>query len=106
VSVRDDGRGIRVERIREQALKRGIYTKEQIEGVEAKRLMSLIFEPGFSTQDAVDEHAGRGVGMDIIKANIQQLNGRLRVANHPSKSCEISLVLPAPEEQAQLSEAV
>lgn len=106
VSVRDDGRGISIEGVREQALKRGMYSKDELEAMQPNRLMSLIFEPGFSTKDSVDEHSGRGIGMDIVKAIIQDLKGRLRISNRPTRSCEISLLLPVTEVEATLSEAV
>ncbi len=93
VSVRDDGYGINVDKVRSCALARGMYSAEQLDSMQPNRIVSLIFEPGFSTQNEADEHSGRGVGMDIVKANIQQIQGRLRVANRPFKYCDISFLL-------------
>ena len=97
VSVHDDGRGIDPDVIQARALERGMYSREQLEGMQPNRIISLIFEPGFSTLEAADEHGGRGVGMDIVKANIQQIRGRIRVSNYPGKHCEISFLLPKAE---------
>ncbi|MBM97176.1 MAG: hypothetical protein CMI09_15165 [Oceanospirillaceae bacterium] len=96
VCVHDDGQGIDLDRVRERALERGMYSAEQLEAMQPNRIVSLIFEPGFSTLDTADEHGGRGVGMDIVKANIQQIRGRIRVSNRPGRHCEISFLLPHP----------
>jgi HPt (histidine-containing phosphotransfer) domain-containing protein len=105
ISVRDDGDGIRINTIRDKALKRGLYSKEELDSMDPKRLMGMIFEPGFSTYDSVDEHAGRGVGMDIIRSNVYQLKGGLRISNTPSRYCEISLVFPLSERNSKLAVA-
>ena len=94
VSVHDDGQGIDIEHLRARALERGMYSAEQLDGMQPNRIISMIFEPGFSTLSEADEHGGRGVGMDIVKANIQQIRGRIRVSNRPGKHCEISFLLP------------
>jgi two-component system, chemotaxis family, sensor kinase CheA len=106
VSVRDDGRGISIENVRKRALDRGMYTLDELDSMQPTRIMSLIFEPGFSTLEKADEHGGRGVGMDMVKASIQQLNGRIRVANRPSRYCEISFVIPGDAERQPVAEAV
>lgn len=107
VSVRDDGRGISIENVRKRALERGMYTLDELDSMQPTRIMSLIFEPGFSTLEKADEHGGRGVGMDMVKAAIQQLNGRIRVANRPSRYCEISFVISGDaEHRLPVAEAV
>ena len=106
VSVRDDGRGISIDKVRARAVERGMYSQDEIDSMQPTRIISLIFEPGFSTLDKADEHAGRGVGMDMVKSAIQQLNGRIRVANRPSRYCEISFVLPGAAGTYAVAEAV
>lgn len=103
VAVRDDGRGIDLEQIREKAIANGLYSSEELESLPTTRLMSLIFEAGFSTKNSADEHAGRGVGMDVVRANVNQLGGRIRISNRASRYCEISFLVPIdaamPDEQ-------
>jgi chemotaxis protein histidine kinase CheA len=106
VSVRDDGRGIQLETIRQRAIEKGLYSAEQLDSMQATRIMSLVFESGFSTLEEADEHGGRGIGMDVVKANIQQLHGRIRVANRPGQYCEISFLIPAQVEQYEVAVAV
>ena len=106
VSVRDDGRGIQLETIRQRAIEKGLYSAEQLDSMQATRIMSLVFDPGFSTLEEADEHGGRGIGMDVVKANIQQLHGRIRVANRPGQYCEISFLIPAQVEQYEVAVAV
>lgn len=94
VSVRDDGCGLDMEKIRRTAIARGLHTEQELEGFSRTQLMRLIFEPGFSTAEQTDEHAGRGVGMDLLRANVNRLKGRIRIANQPGKYCEISFLIP------------
>lgn len=106
VSVRDDGRGISIDKVRERAVQRGMYSQDDIDSMQPTRIISLIFEPGFSTSDKADEHSGRGVGMDMVKSAIQQLNGRIRIANRPSRYCDISFVIPGEADAYPVAEAV
>ncbi|MGB1090555.1 MAG: ATP-binding protein [Oceanobacter sp.] len=100
VSVKDDGQGIDPAAIKRRALEKGLYSEEILESMQPMRLISMIFEPGFSTHEGVSEHAGRGVGMDLVKACVQELSGRVRIANKPTKYCDISFSLPVSHEQA------
>lgn len=106
ISVRDDGQGINLDKVRDRALARGMYEADDLDSMNPTRIMSLIFEPGFSTLSQADEHGGRGVGMDMVKASIQQLNGRIRVSNKPYKFCEISFVIPGDTASYPVAEAV
>lgn len=94
ISVRDDGKGIDLSRVKEVALKNKLYTAEQLDKMDAPNLLGIIFEQGFSTRDETDEHAGRGVGMDVVKNSIQNLHGRIRVDNRFGHSCDISILIP------------
>ncbi|GGB91110.1 hypothetical protein GCM10011352_16440 [Marinobacterium zhoushanense] len=94
IGVRDDGRGIDLKRLRDRALAKGLYSEQEVETLPRTRLLSLIFEPGFSTEDSVHEHAGRGVGMDLVRAGVNRLKGRLRIANKARQACEISFLIP------------
>ena len=107
VSVRDDGQGLNLQRLREQAEAKGLYSREVLEGFSRTRVMGLVFEPGFSTATDVDEHAGRGIGMDLVRANVNKMKGRIRISNQPKRYCEISFLIPASQlEDSLVAEAV
>lgn len=92
--VRDDGRGIDLNAIREKALRNGLRTRDQLAGMDNNGLATLIFEPGFSTADTVDLRAGRGVGMDIVKEKVREMGGKLRLAYAPNRFSEFRISLP------------
>ncbi len=94
ISVRDDGHGLDLDAIREQAHSNGLYDQAELESFSRTRLMGLIFHPGFSTADNVDEHAGRGVGMDLVRSNVNKLKGRIRIGTQAKHHCEISFLIP------------
>src|SRR5204863_116006 len=77
IDVIDDGRGIDPERIRAVAVKRGLVGENDV--VDQQRAQELIFTPGFSTASAVSEISGRGVGLDVVKKNIQELKGTIDI---------------------------
>lgn len=92
IDVRDDGRGIDPERIRETAISRGLI--EQREQVDMARAIDLLFTPGFSTAAAVSEISGRGVGLDVVKKNIQELKGTIEVLSTPGAGSTFRISLP------------
>ncbi|MGB0723422.1 MAG: ATP-binding protein, partial [Gammaproteobacteria bacterium] len=94
ISVRDDGAGIQIGRIRRKALERGLRSPDELEAMNNRQVVSLIFEPGFSTADEVNEVAGRGVGMDIVRDEIARMGGRIRLAYAPDSFTEFTLIVP------------
>ncbi|MEO1573743.1 MAG: ATP-binding protein [Pseudomonadota bacterium] len=94
LTYRDDGRGLDVERIRDAAKRRGFLTPEQAAQMDERQLMSLIFRRGFSTSETVDENAGRGVGMDVIRHLIRELGGRVRMSTTAGHATEFTVILP------------
>ncbi|MGB0663728.1 MAG: type IV pili methyl-accepting chemotaxis transducer N-terminal domain-containing protein [Pontibacterium sp.] len=94
VGVRDDGRGLDLDQIRERAHKQGMYSAAELESFSSSKVMSLIFMPGFSTLDSADSHGGRGVGMDLVRSHVNDLKGRLRISSRATKHCEISFLIP------------
>ncbi len=94
IEIRDDGRGINIERIRAKALENGLLTKEQAQGVSDKELHDLMFEPGFSTAEKVTEISGRGVGLDVVKTNIEKLGGLVEVGSQVGRGTTFTLKLP------------
>lgn len=79
VTVKDDGAGIDIEKIKQKAIERGLITLEMAQEMIESELLDLIFLPGFSTAEIVTDVSGRGVGMDIVKNNIQKIGGSVEV---------------------------
>jgi chemotaxis protein histidine kinase CheA len=92
--VRDDGRGIDAEQLRARVLAQGRWDAEEVTSWEQERLMSLIYEPGFSTATDTTQDAGRGVGMDLVKETVEEMEGHLEMSTMPGQYCEFRIVLP------------
>ncbi len=92
VEIRDDGRGLDREAILSKALDRGLITT--IDGLSDDEVFSLIFHPGFSTAQTVSEVSGRGVGMDVVKTNIESLRGQVEVKSWPGQGSVVKMSLP------------
>lgn len=94
INVADDGRGIDIEKLKEKALQKGIVTQDQLERMSNDEIIELIFLPGFSTAEKVDDVAGRGVGMDVVKKNISELKGEIKVITEKDKGTSFLMVIP------------
>jgi two-component system chemotaxis sensor kinase CheA len=92
LDVTDDGRGIDPEIIRRVALQRGLIGEKDV--VDQSRAYELMFTPGFSTAAAVSEISGRGVGLDVVKKNIQELKGSIEVISRPGEGSTFRISLP------------
>ena len=92
IQVMDDGGGLNAERIHAKAVERGLVQADDKLG-EAD-IFNLIFEPGFSTAEAVSNLSGRGVGMDVVRRNIQALRGTVDVSSNPGQGCTFTIRLP------------
>lgn len=90
VVIRDDGRGMDREKVREKALRLGMAVGDP----EDPRFFDVIFQPGFSTKEAVSELSGRGVGMDVVKSALESLNGTIQVDSELGKGTAITLSIP------------
>jgi two-component system, chemotaxis family, sensor kinase CheA len=93
IEVLDDGRGLDIEAIRNTALRKGIHTEAELATMNAEQIQSLIFAPGFSTRTSVSEISGRGVGLDVVRANVERLKGTLQLESSPGKGCLFRLTL-------------
>ena len=92
---RDDGRGLDPQRIRAKAQAMKLATPEQLSEMDDSEVVLMIFEPGFSTAEKVDELAGRGVGLDLLRQRVlDDLGGEISVDSQPGRFCEFHLVLP------------
>lgn len=86
--VRDDGAGLSAPRVKRKLLELGWYSAEQLESFDDRQLVAHIFKPGFSTAAGVSLHAGRGIGLDVVQANVQKLGGRLTLGSTPGEYTE------------------
>ncbi|MGE5405223.1 MAG: ATP-binding protein, partial [Candidatus Saccharibacteria bacterium] len=93
ITVKDDGQGLNAERILQKAKERGLLHKPENEMTE-REICSLIMLPGFSTKDGVTEFSGRGVGMDVVVKNIEDIGGSVLLDSEPGQGTTISLKLP------------
>jgi len=92
--VSDDGRGMRAERIRAKAVEKGLISEEEANRLDERQSFSLILLPGFSTKTEITDVSGRGVGMDVVKTNIQKLNGSIEIRSEAGKGTLILISLP------------
>ncbi|MFN3450530.1 MAG: chemotaxis protein CheA [Sphingorhabdus sp.] len=92
ISVSDDGRGINRERVLGKAIERGIIARDA--KLTDEEIDNLVFAPGFSTAQTVSNISGRGVGMDVVKQNIQALGGRVTIISRPGFGSTFTLALP------------
>ena len=93
ITLSDDGGGISLDKIRDRVVQMGIPRSEVTKIPEAE-LLDFIFEPGFSTAQKVTELSGRGVGMDVVKTNLQEIRGDVRVATEPGQGTIFTLRVP------------
>ncbi|GHT10061.1 hypothetical protein FACS1894170_01600 [Planctomycetales bacterium] len=93
ITITDDGRGLNRDKIMSKAIERGLAGPE-IKDWPDDRIFRLVFEPGFSTADKVTDISGRGVGMDVVKRNIEKLNGRIDIASKPGQGSTFTLRIP------------
>ena len=94
IEIKDDGKGIDVQAVKGKAVENGILSNEDSEKLTDREAFNLIFEPGFSTAKQVTEVSGRGVGMDVVRTNIENLGGVIEVNSIKDKGTTITLKLP------------
>lgn len=94
VTITDDGKGINARAVSEKALKMGLITAEQLAEMREDELVDLIFLPGLSTAEKVTDVSGRGVGMDAVRAKIQDLKGTVHIQTEVDRGTTIAITLP------------
>ncbi len=94
IEITDDGKGIDGERIAEAAEEKGLISKDKVAVMSEKEKVHLIFLPGFSTAQEVTDVSGRGVGMDVVKTNLDKLGGVVDIDSRPGKGSTIRIKLP------------
>ncbi|WP_457571854.1 chemotaxis protein CheW [Desulfovulcanus sp.] len=94
IEVRDDGRGIDVQAVKQKAYEKGIIDEETLESLSHQDALQLIFAPGLSTAREISDVSGRGVGMDAVRAMVENVGGSVNISSEPGKGTTVSLSLP------------
>jgi len=94
IEITDDGAGLNVERIRKKAIERALITTEQAARMPEREIFNLIFLPGFSTAEKVTNVSGRGVGMDVVKTNVEKIGGTVEVQSSMGRGTTVRVKIP------------
>jgi two-component system chemotaxis sensor kinase CheA len=94
IEIRDDGAGLNQERIRKKAVERGIITADQAARMNDNEIFNLIFLPGFSTAEKVTNVSGRGVGMDVVRTNVERIGGMVDVQSTAGQGTTVRVKIP------------
>ncbi len=94
IQIDDDGKGLDTEMLKNKSLEKGIITEKEADSMSDKEAFGLIFKPGFSTAASVTNVSGRGVGMDVVKTNIEKLNGIIDIESEVGKGTSLKLKIP------------
>ncbi|MEL6440600.1 MAG: hybrid sensor histidine kinase/response regulator [Cyanobacteria bacterium J06621_8] len=94
IEVKDDGQGLNIAKIKQKALEKGLISPGEADAATPGQIFDLIFEPGFSTASKVSELSGRGVGMNIVRSQIETLKGKISVNSSYGKGCTFTMRLP------------
>lgn len=94
IVMSDDGAGLDTSQLRASAVRKGLLTEDQASAMDDATVMDLIFHPGFSTRTVVTELSGRGVGLDVVREHVQQLNGQVGVTSEPGVGTRFTLRVP------------
>ncbi len=94
IEVEDDGGGINYERVKQSAIERGLVSEETADRLTERDLREMLFHPGFSTAPVKTELAGRGVGLDVVRANLNALNGEIDIQSTNGKGTKFTLKVP------------
>lgn len=87
IEVSDDGKGLDLDQIKQTAVRRKLYSSDDLDGFSPGQLQDLVFVPGFSTRSFTTEISGRGVGLDIVRSQIERLKGNVQIESEPGKGC-------------------
>lgn len=93
IELVDDGCGLDLGKIKRTAVRRGLFSEAELERMSKEQIQSLIFEPGFSTRTTVTELSGRGVGLDVVRSNVERLKGSIQVTSTLGQGCVFRFTL-------------
>jgi two-component system, chemotaxis family, sensor kinase CheA len=94
IEIMDDGGGINTKRVTDKAVEKGLITREQAAKMSEREMVNLIFAPGFSTAEKVTNISGRGVGMDVVKTNIERIGGNVDIQNRLGQGTTLRIKIP------------
>ena len=94
IAISDDGRGLDEDRIAAKAIATGLITASERQTMSRDKILNLIFEPGFSTAETVSNVSGRGVGLDVVRQNLEKVGGSIKVTSVPGQGTLFSLQIP------------
>lgn len=94
IQIKDDGKGLNTQRIKEKAVEKGIATQEQLAAMTKKQIHMYIFDAGFSTAEKVTSVSGRGVGMDVVRTNIEKIGGTIDLHSEEGKGSTFTIKIP------------
>jgi two-component system chemotaxis sensor kinase CheA len=94
IEVSDDGAGVNVEKVRQKAIERGLVTPDRAAHLAERELLQLVFLPGLSTAEAVTNVSGRGVGMDVVRTNVEKIGGKVEIDSRTGKGTTLRMRIP------------
>jgi two-component system chemotaxis sensor kinase CheA len=94
IEVSDDGQGLDIDAIKRAALKRKVINENEISAMSSSQIQSLVFVSGVSTSTFVSDVSGRGVGLDVVRANVERLKGAIHIESSPDRGCTVKIQLP------------
>jgi two-component system, chemotaxis family, sensor kinase CheA len=93
IIISDDGRGLDLDAIRQTAIRRGLYSESELDLMTPDQIQALIFAAGFSTRTTITEISGRGVGLDVVRTNIEKIKGSIKIDSIPGQGCTFRILL-------------
>lgn len=94
IEIKDNGRGVNIEKVKEKAIEKNLFTLQQLAAMSERQQAEIIFHPGFSTADQISQVSGRGVGMDVVKSNIQAIGGSVELDSVSGEGTTLQLKIP------------
>lgn len=94
INISDDGRGLVIEKIRARAVERGMLSESESQELSDHQVRQLIFQPGFSTAESITSLSGRGVGLDVVRENIQKIGGNVEVSSREGAGTRLTIKIP------------
>ncbi len=94
IEVQDNGNGINLEKVKQRAIERNLISQERAERITPSELLEILFEPGFSTASKISDLSGRGVGLDVVRSQLEMMNGTVSIESVPGEGTTFSLQIP------------